>query len=103
MDTRTIVLDKYTRVLLTVIAGLLSVIAVELAFEGSPAMPAAQAQIPDTGKQRLAIVEESKQTNKLLSAILEHLRTKTVKVEMKTTDTRKDGRESPRAGSGAKD
>ena len=103
MNTRTILLDKYTRVLLTVIAVLLSVIAVELAFERGPALPAAQAQIPDTGKQRMMIVEETKQSNRLLSAILEHLRTKTVKVEMKPTDTRKDGREVPRAGSGAKD
>ncbi|MCA9254206.1 MAG: hypothetical protein KDA33_01155 [Phycisphaerales bacterium] len=89
--------------LLTVIAVLMAIIAVELAGSGMPGLPSAHAQVPDTAKQRQAIVEETQQSNRLLSAILEHLRSKTVKVEIKTTDTRKDGREGPRVKSGAKD
>lgn len=97
MEKRTIVLDKYTRVVLTAITVLLTFIAVELADRGSPGLPAAQAQIPDTGKQRQVLLEETRQSNRLLSAILEHLRTKRIKVEVKETDTRKVGREAPRA------
>lgn len=100
---KTMVVDKYTRVMLTIIAVLLTVIAVELADRGTPGLPTAQAQIPDTGRQRQQLVEESRQSNRLLSAILEHLQTKTVKVEVKQTDTRKVGRDSPRARPGAKD
>ncbi|HPF39451.1 MAG TPA: hypothetical protein P5081_12470 [Phycisphaerae bacterium] len=102
MENGIIKLDRYTRSLLTIIAVLLSIVVVELAYERAPALPAAQAQIPDTAKQRKEIVEESRETNRLLSAILGHLQTKTVKVEIKTTDTRKEGREGPRVKSGAK-
>lgn len=91
MNMRAIEMDRYTRTVLTVIAGLLTVIAVELAYHAPSSVPRAEAQIPDTALQRKQIVDESRETNKLLSAILEHLRTKPIKVEMQSTDTRKGG------------
>jgi hypothetical protein len=84
-------MDRYTRTVLTVIAGLLTVIAVELAYHAPSSTPRAEAQIPDTALQRKQVVDESRETNRLLSAILEHLRTKPIKVETQATDTRKSG------------
>lgn len=52
--------------------------------EGILAPATASAQVPDTGKQRLDMVNEQKRTNQLLEQILEHLRTKPVRmVEVK--------------------
>ena len=86
------------RILLTVIAVLLSVIALEL-WQMSPSMlPAVHAQIPDSGMQRNQQIEECRRTNALLSDILEHLRTKAIKVEMQRTDkkpSRGDGQRRP--------
>jgi len=79
------------RTVLTVIAVLLTVIAVELAFHAPSSTPRAEAQIPDTALQRKYLLDEARETNRHLSAILEHLRTKPVKVELPTTDTRKSG------------
>lgn len=86
------------RILLTVIVVLLAIIALELWHVSPNMMPAAQAQIPDSGLQRNKMLDESRQTNALLSDILEHLRTKAVKVEMQRTDkkpSRGEGRAKP--------
>lgn len=101
MREGTLLLDKYTRVLLTIIAVLLTVIAIELAQQGSPSLPTAQAQIPDTALQRKLVVDELRTSNRHLSAILEHLRSKSVKVEMKETDTRKGNPAGSRKKSGS--
>jgi len=86
MDRRVFTLDRWTRRLLCVIAVLLAVIAVEL-WQGRPSMlPRAEAQIPDTALQRENIVREARKTNALLAQILEHLRSKPIKVEMDGTD-----------------
>jgi hypothetical protein len=76
--------DRYTRCLLTVIAALLTVIAVELAVQRPDITTAVQAQIPDAGAQRYQILGEGQRTNQLLEDILVHLRTKPIKVEMET-------------------
>lgn len=91
MTGSTIHIDRYTRRILTVIAGLLTVIAVELAFHAPSSTAPAAAQIPDTGLQRKRILDEARDTNRHLSAILEHLRSKPIKVEIQKTDTRKSG------------
>ena len=75
-----------TQRLLCIIIFLLSVIALELWVARPEAGSAAYAQIPDTGMQRLQIIEETRTTNKLLSEILDHLRTKRVKVELDSAD-----------------
>lgn len=92
MDRHVFTLDRWTRCVLLAITVLLTVIAVEL-WGGRPSMlPAAQAQIPDTAAQRQQILVESKRTNALLGQILEHLRSKPVKVQMVGTDKPKGQR-----------
>ncbi len=83
---RVFTLDGYTRRILCVIAVLLAVITVELWQVGPSMLPRAEAQIPDTALQRENIVREARQTNALLKQILEHLRSKPIKVEMDGTD-----------------
>lgn len=89
--------DRFLRGILVTIAILLAVIAVALWDRRPSMLPTAQAQIPDTAKQRQQVVEESRRTNQLLSQILTHLRTKPVKVQIEATDEREESRRS-RAG-----
>ncbi len=88
---------RSTRILLTVIAVLLAIIALELWHAGPGMTPAASAQIPDSGLQRVNLIDEARRTNALLSDILEHLRTKPVKVEMQRTDKKPGRGEAPRS------
>lgn len=82
----TVTLDRYTRGLLTALVVLLTIIAVEL-WAGRPSdLPTARAQIPDTGLQRLEIVQESRRTNALLEQILEHLKSKPIQVTLKADE-----------------
>lgn len=82
----TVTLDLGTKRLLSVIALLLAVLIVELWALRPDTAPAAHAQIPDTGLQRQQIVDEQRQTNELLSAMLEHLRTRTIKVRVEPSE-----------------
>ena len=84
-DTPTAV--RRTHLLLSCIAAVLAIIAIEL----SDRLPLPQsarvfAQIPDTGRQRQEIVNETRHTNELLGQILEHLRGKPVKVVVESPD-----------------
>lgn len=81
-----VTLDRATRRLLSVIAVLLAVLMVELWAQRPDTVPSAQAQIPDTGLQRQQLVEEQRRTNELLSAVLEHLRTKPIKVRVESSE-----------------
>lgn len=81
-----VTLDRATRRLLSVIAVLLAVLIVELWALRPETAPAAHAQIPDTGLQRQQIVDEQRRTNELLSAMLEHLRTQSVKVRVESSE-----------------
>jgi hypothetical protein len=91
MTRREFTLDRFTRGVLIALIALLTVIAIEL-WAGRPDMvPAAQAQVPDSGLQRYQILDEARRTNQLLEQILEHLRTKAVKVSIADTDKAKDG------------
>ena len=85
MKRQVITLDRFTGFLLTTIAGLLAVVAVEL-WVGLGESGRAQAQIPDTGLQRQQILEEARKTNTVLEKILDHLRTGSVKVKMESAD-----------------
>lgn len=85
MERQTISLDRYTGFLLTTIAGLLTVIAVEL-WVGLSDSGRAMAQIPDTGLQRKQIVDEARKTNELLEKILDHLQTGSMKVKLESAD-----------------
>lgn len=97
MERQVISLDRFTGFLLTTIAGLLAVVAVEL-WVGLGESGRVQAQIPDTALQRKQIVDEARQTNELLQKILDHLRTGSVKVKLESADkaTGKKGGTGPR-------
>ena len=83
--------DRYTRVILTIIAGLLTVIAIELAVvTEATSLPRATAQIPDTGLQRKQMVDEQRITNQRLSALLKHLKEGSVKVRIDQDDKAQD-------------
>lgn len=85
-EPRVFTIDRYTRLLLTAITVLLTVIAVELWAERPPLIGDAQAQIPDSGLQRNLLIDEAQRTNKLLAEILAHLQNKPIKVKSVDTD-----------------
>jgi len=71
---------------LTGIAFMLAVIAVELSVLLGPIVPEAKAQIPDSGLQRKQLLASQAKTNATLGQILQHLRTRSIKVEVVGTD-----------------
>ncbi len=78
--------ERVTRWYRVAVVGLLAVIAAAL-LDGRPSLlPAASAQIPDTGLQRQQIVDELRVTNQLLDRIARHLETRTVKVRVASPD-----------------
>ncbi len=52
----------------------------------------AHAQVPDTGRQRQDILLETRETNRLLGEILEHLRTGELKVRVLPPDEKHEPR-----------
>ena len=83
-DTPTAV--RRTHLLLSCIAAVLAIIAIELSDRLPLPRSTAVAQIPDTGRQRQDIVNETRRTNELLAQILEHLQAKPVKVVVESPD-----------------
>lgn len=61
-----------------------------------PVLPRAQAQIPDSGKQRFELIGQAQQTNQLLEQILATLRDGTISVRM--TDIDKTAKENTGRG-----
>ncbi len=88
--------ERYLPALLTVIAGLLVAIIVELAVLISPGLPAAQAQIPDSGLQRREMIEAVERTNRKLDELRDVLRDQVLKVRVVGTDTDKKTAQPPR-------
>lgn len=86
MEKHEFALDRFTRFVLIAITVLLTVIAIEL-WGGRPGLvPAAHAQIPDSGLQRRQMTAELVKTNSLLERILKHLETKPIKVKIEAPD-----------------
>ncbi|UCD27946.1 MAG: hypothetical protein JSV03_12705 [Planctomycetota bacterium] len=85
--------ERWLRWVLTSIAVLLAIIAIELSALVGPFMQQAQAQIPDSGLQRIQLLESQVKTNSTLGQILQHLRTQTIKVKVVSTD--KDIKSTP--------
>lgn len=85
--------ERYLPGVLTVVAGLLVVIIIELALLISPGLPTANAQIPDSGLQRKELVGAVERTNAKLDAIREALRTQVFKVEVVNAES--DRRPAP--------
>lgn len=81
--------DRVFSGMLSIITALLAVLAVELWNQTPPMAPAACAQIPDTALQRKQLLDEARETNRILQDILEHLRAKTIKVKLASPDKEK--------------
>ena len=79
-------LDRFTRCVLLAITALLTMIVIELWAARPDMLPAATAQVPDSGRQRLEMIKATRKTNRLLEQILQHLRAKPIKVTIQTTD-----------------
>ncbi len=75
--------------LLTLIAGLLFIVVIELALLLLPGIPSAQAQIPDSGLQRLQLIDAVERTNQKLDDLNKLLRTQVLKVKVVSTDNDK--------------
>lgn len=82
-------------ILLSVIAGLLAIVAVELALLLGPSLPSAQAQIPDSGAQRREMIDELRQIERRLEEVGRVLRTEVLKVRVIGTDTDKKPADPP--------
>ncbi len=94
---------RWLRYCLTGIVVLLGVIAVELGALLAPAIPRAQAQVPDAGRQRRDLLDQQTQTNVRLDAILQTLKTGPIKVTVVGTDkdTKPAVRKQPASSSSA--
>ena len=77
---------RRTHLLLSCIAAVLAIIAIELSDRLPLPVSTAVAQVPDTGRQRQEIVNESRRTNELLEQILAHLQGKAIKVVVESPD-----------------
>ncbi len=86
----TVVVDKYTRVVLTVIAVLLSLVAVGMWCQSPALIDSAQAGIPDSGQQLDEVIAQLKEVNENLQGISETLVSGGMKVQvMEPTETKK--------------
>jgi hypothetical protein len=94
--------ERHLPTLLTIIAGLLVAITIELAVLMSPGLPAAKAQIPDTGLQRKELIEAAARTNQSLEEIKEVLRNQVLKVRVVSTDTDKKATQPPKKPAGTR-
>jgi len=65
---------------------------------GGEILPAAQAQIPDSGLQRKLLLDEVQKTNLLLQELLTTVRTGTLKVRIEGTDKKAAPAEPGREG-----
>ncbi len=87
---------KSNRQFLRVLVGAFLVATCFKVWIGSPnAIPAAEAQIPNAGNQRLQLVNEIRKSNELLAQIALTLKSQTLKVEIQGTDNNKGGRARP--------
>ncbi len=94
--------ERWLPILLTGIAGLLFVVVIELALLLSPALPAAHAQIPDSGLQRKETIDAIERTNQRLDELTKLLRTQVFKVRVVAADTDKQSVRSPGKAADAK-
>ena len=82
----TVTVDNYTRVLLTVISVLLLAVSVGLWYETPPAVPAAQAGIPDSGQQLDKLILKADEINLSLNKIANLLTSGKIKVRVVTAE-----------------
>ena len=82
----TVMIDKYTKVLLTAIAVLLFVIGAGLWCAAPPVISTAQAGIPDSGQQLDVIVNQISQITASLGDLKQTLTSGKIKVQIVTPD-----------------
>jgi len=83
----TVTVDKYTRFLLTVIAVLLTVVAVGMWCETDDMTPRAQAKIPDSGMQFQQLIDQTEAIKLSLANLSELLVSGKVKVRIVEAET----------------
>lgn len=94
--------SRYVKTVLTLIAVALVAIMIELATLIPTILPAAQAQIPDSGMQRKEMTEAIERTNQKLDDLKDVLRTQVLKVRVVATDTDKKTAQPLKPVSGTK-
>ena len=80
----TVTVDKYTRVLMTIIAVLLFVISVGMWLETPPVVATAQARIPDSGQQLNQIIQKTEQIRESLAGLAKLMTSGNIKVQIVT-------------------
>ena len=85
--------DAYTRVCLTVLAGLMTILIVALWADGVNVSDSAGARevFLDSSAQRNAIIAETKKTNQKLDELISLLRSGSVKVQVLSKDAKQAG------------
>jgi hypothetical protein len=76
----------FDRVFRALIVGFVLISCLRVWLGPTEVLPRAQAQIPDAGAQRVAQIQASKETNRLLGEILSTLRKGTLNVRQVSTD-----------------
>ena len=74
--------DNYTRVMLTIIAVLLTIVAAGLWFETPSTVPTAQAKLPDSGMQFNQIIQGLAEVEQAIAEMSTFLRTGTLRVDV---------------------
>ena len=77
---------RWIRRFLAAIVVLLAVIVFELSALTGPLLPRAMAQIPDSGLQRIQLLDGQRRIHRSVEALLQHLRTQVIKVRVVSTD-----------------
>ncbi len=79
--------------------GVVAVTCIRVWAGPDPALPRAQAQIPDAGSQRQEAQRLAKETNRLLAEILATLQDRTLNVRLASTDNNGAGKAAPGSAS----
>jgi hypothetical protein len=77
---------RWIRRLLAAIVVLLVVIIFKLSALTGPLQSRAVAQIPDSGLQRMQLLDGQRKIHRSIEALLQHLRTQVIKVKVVGTD-----------------
>jgi len=84
-----VTVDNYTRILLTVIAVLLSFIGVALWCDTPTTIPSAYGKIPDSGQQREALIQKSDEIINAINSLKETMTSGQMKVQVVAPEARK--------------
>ena len=77
-----VIVDNYTRFILTALTVLLAVVGLNLWFHTPSTIPTAQASIPDSGQQLYQLIEEVKALNSSVDQMKQTLTSGKIKVQI---------------------